>query len=98
LKKAIRTVEAQIRRVEGFDVRLLAREGSPKRVDDYPYVRASRGTMTAAQWRKQRFTPSYGDFGVEVLKADATAAPGKTFLSTIRETYLEAGSRSQKHR
>ena len=90
MKKSPRTVSDAIRKVEGFDVTFLPLDGAPKRVEDYPFQRAARGDWNIAQWRDQRFTPTYPEFEAQVLWADGSAVQGRSLLSTVRLTYLQA--------
>ena len=88
--KSPRSVATQIQEVEGFDVLFQSSDGGDvahRRVDDYPYVRAARGTRTIAWWREQRFVPNYPDFTVEVLDGSGEVVHGATHLSTVRDSY-----------
>ena len=89
-------MQAQIRAVEGFDVTFLPLEGAPKRVDEYPYPRAARGDWTVSMWRDRRFRSTYRGFVVEVLWPDGSPVSGRSLLSTVRLTYLQAGPSSAK--
>jgi type I restriction enzyme M protein len=81
----------QIGEVEGFDVRFVHadEELSRRRAQDYPFERAARGNWTVAKWRDVRFSSTYPEFGVEVLKPDGTVAHGKTLLDTLRATWAD---------
>jgi type I restriction enzyme M protein len=88
--KSTRSVAADIRELEGFDVRFLSRDGTDaarRRVDDYPFLRAARATWTVARWREHRFSSTYPDFEVQVLNDSGETVHGKTYLSTVRATY-----------
>ena len=91
MKKSPSTVEAQIRAVEGFRVSFLPLEGAPERVSDYSPATRAREDWTVAHWREQRFMPTYPEFAAEVLWADGSPVQGKSLLSTVRLTYLQAG-------
>jgi hypothetical protein len=98
MKKVPRTVEVQTRAVEGFDVTFLPLEGAPKRVEDYPFPRPARGDWTVSMWRDRRFRSPYPGFVVEVLWPDGSPVSGRSLLSTVRLTYLQAGPSSAAKR
>jgi hypothetical protein len=89
----IRSVERQIRRVEGFDVRILyGRErrdvrGDKEGVPGYAFKRAMKHEANVAQWRRQRFSRRYPGYDVAVLHYDRTRAHGATLLGTLRREY-----------
>jgi hypothetical protein len=98
MKMSPRTVSAAIREVEGFDVTFLPLEGAPKRVDEYPFPKPARGDRTVSMWRDRRFRSPYPGFAVEALWPDGSPARGRSLLSTVRLTYLQAGPPSHKPR
>ena len=88
----VRSVERQIKRLEGFSVRFLHPDGHDVRGDrsnmpGYDYRRMGPGSFRVSQWIARRFRPKYPGFGVEVLKADGSKAHGNTRLSSVRDTY-----------
>lgn len=85
-------VERQIKRVEGFDVRVLWPSQKDVRSDkqglpSYPFERAARNELTVYIWKQQRFLSTYPGYDVEVLNAAGQSVPGNTKLSTVRATY-----------
>ena len=90
----IQSIERQIRKVEGFEVRILHGRDlrdvrSDKRgIPGYRYVRMMKHDATVLQWRKQRFGQSYPGYRVEVLRADGRVAHGAMLLGTVRDGYL----------
>jgi hypothetical protein len=85
-------VERRIRRVEGFDVRILHLRGTDVRGDrmglpQYSYQRAADSDITVETWKSTRFRPSYPGFEVDVVDARGTSVPGNTKLGTVRESY-----------
>jgi len=90
----IRAVERQIRRVEGFEVRILhGRDrrdvrGDKAGVHGYAYHRQIKGSKNVREWRDGRFAERYPGFEVEVLKADGTVAHGRMLLTKVRDSYL----------
>jgi type I restriction enzyme M protein len=91
--RAVSTVAAEIGEIEGFDVRFVDgdEDVSRRRVDDYPFERAARGSWTVARWREARFRTTYTDFDVEVLKPDGSIAHGKSLLGTVRQAWVAQG-------
>jgi hypothetical protein len=94
---SIQNVERQIRRVEGFAVRI--RYGSPgpmkgrdvrgdrQSVASYHYQRRRPDGDTVAAWIEGRFRRSYGGFEVDVLDGAGKPVHGGTRLSTVRASY-----------
>ena len=88
----IEGVERKIKRVEGFDVRVLWPSRKDVRSDkqglpSYSFARAANNDITVATWKIQRFRSTYPGFDVEVLDASGHAVPGNTKLSSVRATY-----------
>ena len=88
----VRNVERQIRRVEGFNVRVLHLDGRDVRGDrdhvpPYPFSNKAAGTATVADWKRSRFTMRYPGFDVEVVDARGEHMHGATLLRTVRATY-----------
>jgi type I restriction enzyme M protein len=92
--KSVKTVSSQIQEVEGFDVEFVPRDVSDvssRRVEDYPYQRAARGSWSVTRWKQDRFESNYPDFEVQVLSPDGEAVHGRTLLDNLRAQYLDAG-------
>lgn len=93
----IKGVERQIRRLEGFDVRI--RYGTPgpgkgrdvrgdrRSVAGYAYERCRSDGDTVSAWIEGRFSPNYGGFVVEVLDAAGKVVHGRTKLRNVRASY-----------
>lgn len=85
-------VERKIRRVEGFDVRILHLAGADVRADrqglpQYSYHRAADNDITVETWKAHRFRPSYPGFDIDVVDAKGNSVQGNTKLGTVRATY-----------
>jgi len=91
----LRTVQRNIHRIEGFQVRFRHRRDDRDVRDDrkgipqYPYERMARNSWMVAGWKRNRFNRTYPEFQVEVLRADGSVTSGRTRLSTVRDTYLD---------
>ena len=88
----IANVERKIRRVEGFDVRILHLGGADVRGDrmglpQYPFRHAAAEDMTVKHWKGTRFHPSFPGFEVSVLNGRKRSVQGNTKLSTVRQSY-----------
>lgn len=87
-----KTVNRQIKKCEGFDVkikrggRLVNRNLS---LPGYRYMIALKNTKSVAEWKSERFFKCYPGYEVVVLDAKGKAARGNTKLGTVRDTYLE---------
>ena len=56
----------------------------------WPYERAARDGWSVANWIRERFTPTYPRFAVEVLDGDGNAVrAGQTRLKSVRATYAD---------
>ncbi len=87
-------VELRINQIEGFLVRIKHLGGADVRSDraglpTWPYERAAKDAWTVADWKRERFTPTYPGFNVEVLDGDGNPVPGQTRLENLRDTYAE---------
>jgi hypothetical protein len=89
----VKQLEAQIRRIEGFQVVITHRNGRDVRGDKrvlrrYPYQKAAAGSMTISDWRRTRFERNYpDDLRIEIPdRASRSWRPrhGGTLLDTIR--------------
>jgi hypothetical protein len=85
------SVERQIAKVEGFEVRFVHASGRRVRADKlgftrYPYSRRARDASVAA-WRKGRVDKTYPECSIEVLDGSGRSVHGKTLLSTVRASY-----------
>jgi hypothetical protein len=93
----IKRVESQIRRIEGFDVRIRyvgpgptpGRDVRSDRADirSYPYERARADDHNVAVWLEDRFCATYGGYTADVLDASGRRQHGATKLRTVRATY-----------
>ncbi|HEV8298964.1 MAG TPA: hypothetical protein VGQ20_16775 [Acidimicrobiales bacterium] len=87
----IKHVESQIKRIEGFPVKIrYGQDGRDIRSDKsgvpgYRYTRQLTGTKTVAEWRAGRFSASYPGFEVDVLRPDGSVAHGRTLLASLRD-------------
>lgn len=86
------SVELAIARRERFLVRIRHLDGTDVRFDrsgmpTWPYGRAAKGVWTVADWKRERFQPTYPGFTVDVLDGDRSPVPGQTKLKTVRESY-----------
>ena len=89
---AVKNVERKIRRVEGFDVRILHLHGADVRSDrtglpQYGFRHAAADDYTVEHWKETRFRPSFPGFEVDVLDGRGRSVQGNTKLSTVRATY-----------
>ena len=85
-------VERKIRRVEGFNVRILHLAGTDVRGDrrglpQYAYHRAADNDITVEAWKTHRFRPSYPGFEIDVVDGRGNSVQGNTKLGTVRATY-----------
>ncbi len=68
--RSAKSISDAIFDIEGFAVIFMDADGndaSSKRVVEYPYRRAARGTWSLTQWKNERFAVAYPDFNVEVI-------------------------------
>lgn len=90
---SVKTVEKQIRKVEGFDVRMKHPDGRDLRADkeDLPaynrHERAMKNDATVAEWRDGRFKQIFYAFEVDVLDGRGHPVAGNTKLATVRDSY-----------
>jgi hypothetical protein len=89
---AVKNVERKIRRVEGFDVRILHLHGTDVRGDrtglpQYTFRHAGADDFTVEHWKETRFRPSFPGFEVDVLDGRGRPVQGNTKLSTVRASY-----------
>ena len=86
------TVNRQIKRREGFDVKIKHNGRVIKKNTQLPsydrYEKALRGSKSVTFWINNRFFTCFPGLEVEVLNANGKVARGKTRLSTVRDTYL----------
>jgi hypothetical protein len=88
----VANVERKIRRVEGFDVRILHLHGADVRGDrtglpQYSFRHAAAEDFTVEHWKETRFRPSFPGFEVDVLDGRGRSVQGNTKLSTVRASY-----------
>jgi len=91
--RSANSISDDIYNVEGFPVIFLDANGadaSAKRVVDYPYQRAARGTWSVTQWKQDRFASAYPEFNVEVIDPDGNVVHGRTLLDNIRQRFSDA--------
>jgi hypothetical protein len=94
----VKQVEQQIKRLEGFGVRLLDSEtGRDVRSDrdlgniatyQSRYRRMARNGSSVTEWIETRFKPNYPGFDAKVVMANGTRAHGNFHLGTVRDSYL----------
>jgi len=88
----IANVERKIRRVEGFEVRILHLQGADVRGDrmgmpQYPFRHAADNDFTVERWKETRFRASFPGFEIAVLDGRGRAMQGNMKLSTVRSSY-----------
>ena len=88
----IANVERKIRRVEGFEVRILHLRGADVRGDrmgmpQYSFRHAAAEDFTVERWKETRFRPSFPGFEVDVLDGRGRSVQGNTKLATVRSSY-----------
>ena len=88
----IANVERKIRRVEGFEVRILHLQGADVRGDrmgmpQYPFRHAADNDFRVERWKETRFRPSFPGFEIAVLDGRGRAMQGNMKLSTVRSSY-----------
>ncbi len=90
----VRAVERKVRRVEGFEVRILHPSGVDVRGDreglpQYEHKRALKNSSNVKSWKLHRFRLRYPGFDVEVVDAHGQHCHGNMLLGTVRDTYLD---------
>lgn len=90
----VRAVENRIRKVEGFEVRILHPDQRDVRGDrmgmpQYHYARAMKNSANVRAWKDGRFNLQFPGFLVEVLWSDGRHAHGNVLLGTVRDSYLD---------
>ena len=85
-------VENRSSRVEGFRVRIKHLDGADVRSDragmpPWPFERAAKDAWTVADWKRERFTPFYPGFEVDVLDRGRQPVIGQTRLESVRSSY-----------
>lgn len=89
--RSTKAVRKAIGEVEGFEVRFVGVDPDDdvdaRRVDEYPFERAARGTWTVAEWKRKRFDVTYPDFSAEVLDPSGAVVHGKTLLENLRARF-----------
>lgn len=93
----VSSVEARIKKVEGFDVRIRHAEpgrrkgrdvrGDREQVPGYRYRRKRSDDHSVAAWVQGRFQPHYTGFEVDVLDGSGSVVGGNTKLRTVRNSY-----------
>lgn len=89
----VKSIEARIKALEGFSVRVVSETGADVRGDkvlranyDRHTNQASR-TLTVAAWRRLRFDTQFPGYHVEVLLGNGDVAAGGMQLATVRASY-----------
>ncbi|HMJ76132.1 MAG TPA: hypothetical protein VK507_09170 [Iamia sp.] len=90
-------VEGQIKRLEGFAVRIrFAGPGGAKgrdvrgdkaQIAGYPYRRKRPDEHSVADWVSGRFRTTYPGFQVDVLDTDGNTVHGRKKLGNLRSEY-----------
>jgi len=91
--RSANSISDDIYNLEGFPVIFLDANGddaSSKRVVEYPYQRAARGTWSVKQWKQDRFAAAYPEFNVEVIDPDGNVVHGRTLLDNVRQSWISA--------
>jgi hypothetical protein len=93
----IRYVERQIRRLEGFEVRIrFSGPGGTKgrdvrsdkaQIAGYPYRRKRPDEDSVADWTSGRFRRTYPGYQVDVLDPAGKAVHGRKKLGNLRSEY-----------
>jgi type I restriction enzyme M protein len=83
-----------IAEVERFQVVILDPQGQRLHGrtvldQDYDFINAANRRWTVAEWRRKRFELLYAPLRVEVLDGSGAVVHGKTYLETVRESYLD---------
>lgn len=90
--RSTKAVRKSIGEVEGFDIQFVGADPDEdvdaRRVDDYPFERAARGSWTVAEWKRKRFDATYPEYVAEVLDPMGNVVHGKTLLENLRLRYL----------
>ena len=89
---SVKTIERNIGKLEGFDIRFCHLDGADVHSDKtlipaYPFEFAADGSMTVLAWKEQRFIRAYPDFKVEILDASGQECDGEMLLSNVRDSY-----------
>ena len=97
--QALRDLEEQVLRWEGFRVIVRDHSGAPEdpRLPYYPYIRKAPDNWTVAKWAQQRFTRYYPDLTVSILVNEPAPPYGTTLkhaspnrrLKTLRKMWEE---------
>lgn len=87
-------IESRIMEVEGFSVRLTYPDGEDLRSDKrglpiWPYEEAARNAWTVSEWKRERFTPHYSEYDVDILDGNDDPVLGPTKLETVRHSYRD---------
>ena len=86
----IKTVQREVEEVEGFQIRLIARDvKTSARIVSYraTYLRSARNSFTVNDYIRCRASVFFPNFETIVLFADGSPARGRTKLARIRATY-----------
>jgi hypothetical protein len=86
------TRQREIGNKEDFDIAILDANGAPVPLNTngfrkFDYDCKAKGDMTVTEWKRFRFSPTYGGYDCIVLNGDGTEAHGNVKLSSVRATY-----------
>lgn len=84
---SVKTLEREIRALEGFEVALRADGPARRSYPAYDYGRAARAAFTVDDWKRARFEPNYPDVEVDLLRADGRVAKPAMTLVRLRAEY-----------
>jgi hypothetical protein len=90
----VKNVEKRIWDLEQFQVVIRHADGRDMRGDRdgipmYSYDRMAKNAMTVADWKAQRFNPTYVGLDVDVLDGSGSMVNGNTLLSSVRDSYAD---------
>jgi hypothetical protein len=81
--------------LEGFDVAVVTKEGTPVPTNTngfakFDYDRMSKSETSVSEWKTKRFYKSYPGYDCVVINADGSEAHGNSKLTSVRATYEAA--------
>jgi len=82
-------VQSKIRKIEGFDVNFLHRDGTDVKdnmdgIPQYSYAKAANKDWSVTYWIEARFKQNYPGFEVRVLDTKGKPVNGNTLLKNIK--------------
>lgn len=90
----VKNVEKRIWDIEGFDV-IIKHGGKNKRSDATglphytKYEKMAKNDMTVSEWKKNRFSPTFPGYTVDVLDGDGKVVSGHSKLGNVRDSYSD---------